>query len=50
MNMLGPEIPFRVTTNPDPELKTVPVGLAPSVLLADGGMITTSGTGTPSVL
>jgi len=47
MKMLGPETPPLETTKPGPELKTIPVGLAPSVFVADGGMVTTSDCGTP---
>src|SRR3954470_2019597 len=54
INLLGPDNPFLVTTKPDPELKTIPVGLPPSVFVDAGGTVTTrglpNGTGTPSVL
>src|SRR5439155_11388296 len=42
---LGAETPFSAMANPDPPLKTVPVGVPPAV--AGDGTLTTSGTGWP---
>src|SRR5204863_3464235 len=45
MNLAGAETPFLVTWKNAVPLRTIPVGLAPSLLRAAVGIVTTNGTG-----
>src|SRR5207244_7204710 len=50
MNNADAEVPFLLTGKNPVSLNTVPVGLAPSVLLAEGGIATTRELAVPSWL